>query len=220
MLSKKESQEALRKLFQQNLVVDIKTLYKILETNSRMSVFRRLREAEYISSYTHGGRYYTLADIPQYDSNGLWFFQGKGFSQFGTLKATLAEMVNTSVLGMTHSQLHHLLGVKVQDALLGLVRVKQIGRKEINGMYLYVSADLGRAREQISYQQQARTKSTLPMAKVIAVLVETIRGFCKVSISMPVIAEHLAARGLRITVAQVEQVFTQYGIDTQKKTPE
>lgn len=157
MLSKKESQEALRKLFHQYLVVDISALYKTLETNSRMSVFRRLRDIEYISSYTHAGRYYTLAAIPQYDVNGLWFFQEKGFSRFGTLRATIVEVVNASALGMTYSQLRHLLGVTVQKALISLVCAEQIGRRKIHGMYLYVSADPERASKQLS-QHQARAQ--------------------------------------------------------------
>ena len=217
MLAKKESQEALQKLFQQHQVVDIKALYKILETNSRMSVFRRLRDLKYISSYTHAGRYYTLATIPQYDANGLWFFQEKGFSRFGTLKATIVEMVSTSADGMTHSQLHHLLGVTVQKPLISIVRAKQIGRQKIHGMYLYVSADPKQAKRQVS-QRQAQPPKALPIATVIAVLVETIK-VGQEQVAAPMIAERLAAHDLPINLEQVEQVFTQYGIDTQKKRP-
>ena len=56
-----------------------------------MSVFRRLRELGYLSSYTHNGRYYTLAGVPDFDENGLWFHRGIGFSQVGTLKETAAQ---------------------------------------------------------------------------------------------------------------------------------
>jgi hypothetical protein len=39
-----------------------------------MTVFRRLRKIEYVSSYTHAGRYYTLYDIARFDSDGMAFF--------------------------------------------------------------------------------------------------------------------------------------------------
>jgi len=46
-----------------------------------MSVFRRLSALGYLSSFNHDGRYYTLDDIPDFDINGLWHFQGVFFSK-------------------------------------------------------------------------------------------------------------------------------------------
>ena len=68
MLSKKTSKEVLQKLFRRRMIADLNMLYQTIETHSRMSVFRRLRELRYLSSYSHAGRYYTLADIPQFEA--------------------------------------------------------------------------------------------------------------------------------------------------------
>jgi len=70
-----------------------------------MSVFRRLREIGYLSSYTHTGSYYTLADIPEFDDFGLWRHQAIGFSRFGTLKATVARRAENADTGCTHAEL-------------------------------------------------------------------------------------------------------------------
>ncbi|MBC8509399.1 MAG: hypothetical protein H8D34_31500, partial [Chloroflexi bacterium] len=105
MLNKSDSNKALRKLFGRFSVADLDTLCKTLKTGSRMSIFRRLREIGYFSSYTHTGRYYILADIPQFDDYGLWIHQGIGFSQFGTLRATIVQLVNESPTGHTHMEL-------------------------------------------------------------------------------------------------------------------
>ena len=60
VLSRKESIEALKNLFQRNPVVDLPTLFACLRTRSRMSVFRRLSHLGYLSSCSHAGRYYPL----------------------------------------------------------------------------------------------------------------------------------------------------------------
>lgn len=48
-------------------------LCEVIGSSSRMTVFRRLREIEYVSIYTHAGRYYTIYDIARFDSDGVWF---------------------------------------------------------------------------------------------------------------------------------------------------
>jgi hypothetical protein len=128
MLSKKTSKEALQKLFRRRMIADLNMLYQTIETHSRMSVFRRLRELRYLSSFSHAGRYYTLAGIPQFDDYGLWFHQGVGFSKFVTLRNTIIEMVNSSATGMTHPELHNLLHVRVQDTLLNCLKPASASR--------------------------------------------------------------------------------------------
>ena len=44
---------------QAHFIKTVEDLYETLQTRSRMSVFRRLQETDYISSYTHAGRFYT-----------------------------------------------------------------------------------------------------------------------------------------------------------------
>jgi hypothetical protein len=58
-----------------------------------MTVFRRLREVGYRTSFTHRGQYYTLAERPEFDASGLWFHGDIGFSRSGTLKETTAVPV-------------------------------------------------------------------------------------------------------------------------------
>ncbi|NOY26540.1 MAG: hypothetical protein GXP62_11760, partial [Oligoflexia bacterium] len=82
--------KSVAKLFGRHPVHDIHALFDALGTTSRMTVFRRLKKTGYLSSYTHAGRYYTLANIPDFDDAGLWWHQGVGFSKAGTLKSTVA----------------------------------------------------------------------------------------------------------------------------------
>src|SRR4030042_1109795 len=99
MLDQVASKKALKGLFRRVSVADLDTLSRTLQTKSRMSIFRRLKDIGYYSSYTHAGGFYTLAHIPQFDEYGLWLHQGIGFSKAGTQKATVLKLVETAPSG-------------------------------------------------------------------------------------------------------------------------
>ena len=217
MLSADESRQQLVALFRRQGIVDLQTLFTVLETQSRMSVFRRLSAVGYFSSYSHAGRYYTLRDIPQFDVDGLWYYQGIGFSRHGSLKSTVEHMVAEADAGRTHGELQVRLQVRVYNTLLDLVRHDRIGRETFAGQYLYVNADPEVARSQVACrgrQQVALAAMPLPAAIVIEVLAELIQG-ARVHADPHRIAARLTARGLSLTAEQVETVFSQYGV---KKT--
>ena len=129
MTSKQESKETLRKLVKKRSVFDLDALFDALGTRSRMTVFRRLQQVGYLSSFTHGGRFYTLENIPQFDEFGLWFHRDIGFSQAGTLKETVVLQVEKTPEGRTHEELQHLLRVRAHNTLLKLLRQGRIGRE-------------------------------------------------------------------------------------------
>lgn len=221
MLDAVASVQAIQKLFRRTPVADLDALYDALQTRSRMSVFRRLREVGYRSSYTHAGRYYTLEAIPRFDERGLWFHQDVGFSHWGTLTATLTEWVETAPLGFTHEELEGLLHLRVHNTLLGLVRTGRLGRVRFLGTYLYACADAGRAAAQQARRREAQTgevaPAALPPITVIEVLAEALQAG-RVRVRAELVAARLAARGVQVTVAQVTQVFEQFGVAAGKKT--
>ena len=57
MLDKVASVRALKRLFRRFPVADLNTLSRTLDTRSRMSIFRRLKDFGYFSSYTHAGSF-------------------------------------------------------------------------------------------------------------------------------------------------------------------
>jgi hypothetical protein len=72
---------------------------------SSMTVWRLLKSCGYWTSYNFNGRFYTLADIPQFDERGLWAYQGIRFSKWGPLTETMIALVENSEAGMTPEQL-------------------------------------------------------------------------------------------------------------------
>ena len=222
MLNKVASAESLKRLFNRFPVTDLDALSRTLKTNSRMSIFRRLKDIGYFSSYTHAGSFYTLAHIPQFDEYGLWIYQGTGFSKKGTLKATVLKLVETAPSGFPHTELNHLLRVKVPNTLLSLVRGGRIYREHIEQAYLYTSTEPTEAAEQMSLRREQLAESDkgidiISITTVIEVLIETIHAG-KLRVAPKLISQRLMARGFPVTTRQVEQVFAQHGIDTLKKT--
>lgn len=210
---------ALEKLFRRKPVVRIDELRRMLGSSER-TVFRALNRLGYLTSYSHAGRYYTLADIPRFDEEGLWSHGGVLFSRDRTLRATLVRIVGTSAAGHTHAELQARLRLRVHDTLRDLVEDRQLGRVELEQIYLYISVDSDRAASQVA--QHAKMGPETPAAKmeekealgpalVIEVLLEVIHGTV-VRIDAQEIASRLAARRVVVSVAQVEEVFRHHGV--------
>lgn len=129
-------------------IATIEDLKIVLNTQSRMTVFRRLRKMNYISSCSHRGKYYSLKQLAKYNQYGLWIYKTVLFSEYGTLKKTLEILINKSEKGYTASELNKVLNIKVDDALLELQKNRSINRKKIFGVYVYLSTASKCAKKQ------------------------------------------------------------------------
>jgi hypothetical protein len=172
-----------------------------------MTAFRRLRQVGYLSSFTHGGRWYTLPDIPQFDPQGLWFHRDIGFSRAGTLKQTVAVQVEQASEGHTHGELQHLLRVRVHNTLLDLVQQGRIQRQRWQRVYLYVSADSGRAAAQVAARRQRAERLRVATdEEVVEVLVEALRAAPEIP-APTLVAGRLVARGVALEPHHVQLVY-------------
>jgi hypothetical protein len=189
-----------------------------------MSVFRRLKLLGYLSSFTHGGRYYALKEVARFDSWGLWFYRDVGFSRAGTLKATVVELIGCSRGGLTPNELVGLLKLPVPGSLYNALReVVESGlasRKTQGGLRLYLSAKVERAQEQLAERQRVSrhpTPAQVPTETVIAILVEALHA-ADVAVEASLVVDRLRARAVDVTAAQVQHVFARYGLGPEKKT--
>jgi hypothetical protein len=209
------------RLLKRRKTVDMTALREALDGCSRRSVFRYLDRIGYLSSFTHAGRYYTLESIAKFDEQGLWFYQGIGFSRSGTLKETTAEQVEMTPEGRTHEELHNLLRVRVHNTLLGLVRDGRIARERLEDVYLYVSPDPDRAKEQLDHRRELLDLildvSRVPSEEeIVEVLVEALRAAPEIPTPEEV-ARRLMARGVRLESHHVLQVFEAHHLEPGKK---
>lgn len=138
----------LRSFLTRQKIATLEGVKHALGTTATMTVFRRLKALRYRTSYSHRGRYYTLADIPQFDEQGLWCCRGVWFSRDGNLLATARRFVEQADAGLTANELEAPLAVQVKEPLLELVRRKQLDRQKRGREYVYFSREPGRRREQ------------------------------------------------------------------------
>jgi len=87
-------------------------------------------------------KYYTLEELTDFDSFGLWQFDVAHFSKYGTLLKTAQMLIEQSDKGYSVSELRVRLGVDVKEALLQLYKEHRVNREEIAGRYVYFCPSL------------------------------------------------------------------------------
>ena len=129
--------------FYENFLLTIEDLKSILQTTSRMTVFRKLKQLPYKTSYSHCGKYYTLDPIANYDTNGIWAYNQIYFSKYGTLKNTVLQHIEKSTIGFTCYELEEFLRIPVHNTVLDLWKTSIINREQIAKEYIYLSVEKG-----------------------------------------------------------------------------
>lgn len=145
--------ERLREFLRLQKIATLPELKLALGTAADITVFRKLNELSYRSSYSHRGRYYTLEEIPQFDPHGLWSFREVWFSRWGNLITTLEALVSAAPQGYFANELLQLLHVEVKDALLQLVEQRRLTRQQLTGLFLYCSPETTVRRHQLLARQ-------------------------------------------------------------------
>ena len=149
----KYSAQDLENFLRREKVATISQLKDALGTSADATVFRKLKELSYRTSYSHRGGYYTLDEIARFDGLGLWSFREVCFSRHGTLVLTALGCVTESVAGYCADELQEVLRVEVRTPLLKLVRQERIARHKVQGKYLYCAIDPALRKRQIAARQ-------------------------------------------------------------------
>jgi len=220
MSSRDEDRRRLSRLFSRQPVADLQTIRHVLGTPSRTTVYRVLSELGYLTSYSHAGRYYTLEEIPDFDEQGLWVRGEALFSKYGTLRATIVRFVQEAPAGQTHAELRERLRLRVHDTLRQLTKASEIGRVQLERLFVYVSVEEAVARAQVAERRrELDSQPPLPALPspiaIIEVLLEVIHS-AQARAEPATIAARLNARGVAVTAGQVEEIFRRYGLDEKK----
>lgn len=145
--------ENLRRLLLDRKIATMSELKAALGTDVDVTVFRKLREITYRSSYSHRGKYYTLDEIARFDATGLWSFRSVWFSKHGTLLRTCEALVAESEAGYATNELENVLSVGVKDPLRKLTREGRIFRKKVSGRFMHFSAEKLLRKDQLRARQ-------------------------------------------------------------------
>ena len=157
--------KTLRQFFSEHRIATLDQLRDVLGKPARCTVFRKLEELRYLSSYSHRGKYYTLRSIAHFSPQGLWDFNSIGFSMFGNLLQTAEAFVERSEAGYSAGELQEALQVKTKHALTQLYREGRLHREKIDGVFIYLSAEKSAA----AAQRKARKRFLKPSSAAMIV---------------------------------------------------
>ena len=153
------SASLLRRFLLRNRIATLPELKQLLGTQADITVFRKLKELSYRTSYSHRGSFYTLDEIAAFDERGLWSLDSVWFSRHGTLVATAEVCVTQAPAGYFAAELEDILHVPVKEPLLRLIDQDRIARQTVSGLYLYCASN-PRTRQQQLRARQARLEQT------------------------------------------------------------
>ena len=140
--------QAIKQFFDEHKIATLDQLRTAMGDPTRCTIFRKLGDLHYLSSYSHRGKYYTLKSIARFSSQGLWNFNSVWFSQFGNLLKTAEAIVTHSEAGYSAAELKEILQVKTKHALIQLVRNGRLQRKTFDSVFVYLATEKSVANRQ------------------------------------------------------------------------
>lgn len=153
--------ERLAELFVQKQCWTIAELSETLGY-AQISIKRFLKQMGYYSSFTHNSKWYTLRSIPDFNKDGIWFYEGIGFSQHGNLKQTILHFIHQSRQGLTSRQLAQRLSVSINAVLNHIYKAGSIDRLKTSKGFFYLSGDPVQKKRQMSRLQSLLAEEEKP----------------------------------------------------------
>jgi hypothetical protein len=167
--------DTLRQFLRRSTTATLPELKRALGTGVDLTVFRKLKQLNYLTSYSHRGRYYALHESAHFDADGLWSHDQVWFSRHGTLLATAEAFVNASPKGFFAEELAQALHVETQDVLRQLTQRKRIARQLADGLYHYTSTDPTTRRQQRLLQRSIQAVPTITDATKLEVSPDEVK---------------------------------------------
>ena len=163
----------LLKLFKEKTCLTLAQLQLAFDCSGR-TIQNTLQDIGYITSFTDNNKWYTLLLTPVYDENGLWFFNGIGFSKHGNMGETIAHFINKSTEGLTSIELQKILTVPCLSILSILHKDGKINRIDSHKGFVYFLKDNQKSNIQKLQLIEAKKKLFPKDADAIKILVALI----------------------------------------------
>lgn len=158
--------KTIEKVLKDRKIATFDQLKAALGNPARCTIFRKLAEMEYLSSYSHRGKYYTLRSIAKFNALGLWQCRSVWFSRFGSLIDTAEALVHRSDTGYTATELKNVLQVDANHALAQLVQSGRLQRDPFGSAYIYLSGESQVAQRQRKAREVQSKRSSASLVVV------------------------------------------------------
>lgn len=179
---------------------------------SVITVRRRLKEWNAISSYNKNGRYYTLPDIAKFDANGLWFYRDVGFSKNGNLTQTIIHLIKNSTAGLSGEDISGILRFNTYSILAKIIVKSPLIREKIFGKFIYFSANQELYNRQVYERDKINEQLSLKMIPDTIGVMALVEFIQNPKLDIPAISHRLNSKGVNITAAPLREFFEYHGI--------
>jgi hypothetical protein len=171
---------------------------------------RRLKEWGAHTSYNCNGRHYALPEVPRFDVNGLWRWQGAFFSRHGNLRETVRALVAASGAGLSSGEIGLMLGLEARTFLAHFKADPSLFREPCGRSHVWFAGDgAARLRQAESRRRLDMAAAELPDADAVRLLVELVRS---PGLDCAALARKLAPASPRLTSEAVERFLDGHGL--------
>lgn len=156
---------------------NVLTLEQVSRKNkcSIRTVQRRFAKLSVLRSYNKNSRYYTLADIPDFNNNGIWRYQDILFSKYGNLKQTVKHLILVSDRGLNGNEIGEIVKLSPRSFMHHFREMEGVFREKYEGAYVYFSNDPPTYAKQNSNRIRAVDARKIDDAVAVKILVEYIK---------------------------------------------
>jgi len=201
---------AVNKLFNKEKCLTIRAIGRELECSDR-SAQRLLRKLGYYSSFTHNGKWYTLKHIPEFDGDGLWFYQEIGFSKCRNLTSTILHLVENSVKGLTASDLSSRLSPSCPPVLNKIYKASKLNRVKTKCGFVYISMHSATQERQLNNLDKTAVLPDLSDSDKVVILAEYIRNPNRTSRNLALQVKK--KNRINCNTEMIKNLFVQLGLE-------
>ena len=184
---------------------------------SVVSVRRFLRQVGYFRSYTHNGKWYTLASVPIFNRHGIWMHEDIAFSRHGDLIKTISSLLDKSPKGFSARELSEILHHPCLAVLTQLHKAQRVERVQGKHGFIYLSSNTAiRKRQQQALPLLRPTADRADLSAQVAVFVLVDYIHHPFWSQAKLIRELKKNHGIEIAHEAIDSFFAQHGL---KKLP-
>ncbi len=187
---------------------------------SARTFWRYITKINGLSSYTHGGKFITIKDIPVFDENGIWFYNEIGFTKFNTSRDLIVDIIDRNEKGISRIQLEKMLRINISKQIQILLKEGRLNRVKLGNRYIYISEKLKSDKKQklkILYKNKIEEyyDITIKISDLIAVLKVVL---VEKKIEFKELGIMIKKYSISIPIKKVEHLIIKYNL-FEKKTP-
>jgi len=208
--------ETIERIIRENQIQSFETILGKLDCSS-ITLRRDIKAIAGITSYTHRGKYITLADIPVFNENGIWFYKTVGFTKFKNSLDLIVSIINNAKEGITKEEIEDILRIKISKQIQILLSQNRLHRVKLGAKYCYLSEELAKNKERqmqlLDIDIEDYYDKKVKLTDLIAVLKAVLTEY---KIDMNNLKKLIKKYSLDVPIKKVEQLIVKYDLSLKK----